>query len=129
MPWAYLINDQNDEDTFQTCYQKELQKINQKELRIGKIIKIKVDKLQVKWTEYDNLFNSWIDKKDMVQMNECFPETKSSKKNVKNELDLSNYAKKKNRFKNAASVDILDFANKTDLTNIKSDIDKLDIDK
>ena len=45
MPWAYLINDQNDEDTFQTCYQKELQKINQKELRIGKIIKIKVDKL------------------------------------------------------------------------------------
>ena len=95
MPWAYLINDQNDEDTFQTCYQKELQKINQKELRIGKIIKIKVDKLQVKWTEYDNLFNSWIDKKDMVQMNECFPETKSSKKNVKNELDLSNYAKKK----------------------------------
>ena len=65
----------------------------------------------------------------MVQMNECFPETKSSKKNVKNELDLSNYAKKKNRFKNAASVDILDFANKTDLTNIKSDIDKLDIDK
>ena len=75
------------------------------------------------------MFNSWIDKKDMVQMNECFPETKSSKKNVKNELDLSNYAKKKNRFKNAASVDILDFANKTDLTNIKSDIDKLDIDK
>ena len=62
-------------------------------------------------------------------MIECFPETKSSKKNVKNELDLSNYAKKKNRFKNAASVDILDFANKTDLTNIKSDIDKLDIDK
>ena len=65
----------------------------------------------------------------MVQMIECFPETKSSKKNVKNELDLSNYAKKKNRFKNAASVDILDFANKTDLTNIKSDIDKLDINK
>ena len=56
-------------------------------MRIGKIIKIKVDKLQVKWTEYDNLFNSWIDKKDMVQMNECFPETKSSKKNVKKELD------------------------------------------
>ena len=75
------------------------------------------------------MFNSWIDKKDMVQMNECFPETKSSKKNVKNELDLSNYSKNKNRFKTAASVDILDFANKTDLTNIKSDIDKLDIDK
>ena len=75
------------------------------------------------------MFNSWIDKKDMVQMNECFPETKSSKKNVKNELDLSNYAKNKNRFKTAASVDILDFANKTDLTNIKSDIDKLDINK
>ena len=45
---------------------KELQKINQKEFRIEKIIKRKGDKLNVKWKGYDNSFNSWIDKKDLV---------------------------------------------------------------
>ena len=45
---------------------KELQKINQKEFRIEKIIKRKGDKLYVKWKGYDNSFNSWIDKKDLV---------------------------------------------------------------
>ena len=45
---------------------KELQKINQKEFRIEKIIKRKGDKLNVKWKGYDNSFNSWMDKKDLV---------------------------------------------------------------
>ena len=45
---------------------KELQKINQKEFRIEKIIKRKGDKLYVKWEGYDNSSNSWIDKKDLV---------------------------------------------------------------
>ena len=34
--------------------------------RIEKVIKKKVDKLLVKWKGYDNSFNSWIDKKDLV---------------------------------------------------------------
>ena len=29
-------------------------------------MKIRGDKLYVKWKGYDNLFNSWIDKKDIV---------------------------------------------------------------
>ena len=41
-------------------------KTNQKEFRIEKAIKRKCDKLYVKWKHYDNLFNSWIDKKDKV---------------------------------------------------------------
>ena len=45
---------------------KELQKTNQKEFRIEKVIKSKGDKLYVKWKGYGNSFNSWIDKKDLV---------------------------------------------------------------
>ena len=45
-----------------TFYEKELQKIDQQEFRIEKVIKKKGDKLYVKWRRYDNSFNSCIDK-------------------------------------------------------------------
>ena len=45
-------------------YEKELQKIDQQEFRIEKVIKKKGNKFYVKWKGYDNSFNSWIDKKD-----------------------------------------------------------------
>ena len=48
VPWTYVINDLNDEEIIGTFYEKELQKINQKEFRIEKIIKRKGDKLYVK---------------------------------------------------------------------------------
>ena len=51
---------------FGTFYEKELQKANQKEYRIGKVIKEKGNKLYVEWKGYDNSFNSWIDKKGLV---------------------------------------------------------------
>ena len=57
----HVINDLNGEEI-----EKELQKTNQKEFRIEKVIKRKVDKLYVKWKGYDNSFDSWIDKKDLV---------------------------------------------------------------
>ena len=42
-------------------------KKNYKEkFRIEKLIKGKEDKLYVKWKGYDNSFNSWINKKDIV---------------------------------------------------------------
>ena len=47
-------------------YENELQKANQKEFRIEKVIKRKGDKLYVKWKGYNNFFNCWIDKKDIV---------------------------------------------------------------
>ena len=46
---------------------KELQKTNQQEFRIDKLIKRKGDKLYVKWKDYDHSFNSWIDKKDLLK--------------------------------------------------------------
>ena len=45
---------------------KIAKKANQKELRIEKVIKRKGDKLYVKWKGYNNLFNSWIGKKDIL---------------------------------------------------------------
>ena len=59
MPWTYVINDLNDEGTTGTFYEKELQKTNQQEFR-------KDDKLYLKWKGYNNSFNSWINKKDLV---------------------------------------------------------------
>ena len=49
------------------CFtKKNYNKMNQKELRVGKVIKRKGDKLYVKWKGYDGCFNSWTDKKDIV---------------------------------------------------------------
>ena len=66
VPWTYVINDLNGEEIIGIFYEKELQKTNQKEFRIEKVIKRKGDKLYVKWKGYNNSFNSWIDKKDLV---------------------------------------------------------------
>ena len=61
-------------------------------------------------------------------MSEYFPKPKSLEANVKVELDLSNYATKAD-LKNAIVLAISDFAKETDLANLKSNVNKLDIDK
>ena len=66
VPWTYVIDYLNGEEITGTFYEKELQMIDQQEFRIEKVIKKKTDKLYVKWKGYDNSFNSWIDKKDLV---------------------------------------------------------------
>ena len=63
VPWTYVIIDLNGEEIVGTFYEKELQKTNQKEFRIEKVIKRKGNKLYVKWKGYNNYFNTWIDKK------------------------------------------------------------------
>ena len=67
VPWTDVINDLNGEEITGTFYEKELQKTNQEELRIEKVIKRKGDKIYVKSKGYDNSFNSWIDKKDLIK--------------------------------------------------------------
>ena len=64
--WTYLVNDLNGEEIVGTFSEKELQKTNQEEFRIAKMIKRKGNKLYVQWEGYNNSFNSWIDKKDIV---------------------------------------------------------------
>ena len=66
VPWTYVLNDLNGEEIIGTFYENELQKTMQNEFRIEKVIERKGDKLYVKWKDYDNSFNSWIDKKDIV---------------------------------------------------------------
>ena len=61
-------------------------------------------------------------------MSEYFLKRKFLRANVKVQLNLSNYATKSD-LRNARDVDTLYFAKKTDLADLKSDVDKLDIDK
>ena len=65
--WTYVINDLNGEEIMGTFYEKELQKTNQEEFRIEKVIKRKGDKMYVKWKGYDNSLNGWIDEKDLIK--------------------------------------------------------------
>ena len=61
-------------------------------------------------------------------MSEYFSKPKSLREYVKVELDLSYYATKVN-LKNTKGVDTSDFDKKVDLAKLKSDVDKLNIDK
>ena len=61
-------------------------------------------------------------------MSEYFRQPISLGGKVKVELDLSNYAANAD-LKNATEVDTSKFAKKVDLINLKSNVDKLDIDK
>ena len=88
---------------------KNCKSANQKELRIKKTMKRKIDKIYVKWKGYDNSF-----KTGLIYLRE----------NMKVELDLSNYATKAD-LKEATNVNTSDFAKKTDLANLKSDLEKL----
>ena len=66
VPWTYIISDLNGEEIIGTFYESELQKTNQKEFRIEKVMKRKGDKLYIKWEGYDNSFINWIDKKNSI---------------------------------------------------------------
>ena len=49
VPSTYLINDLNGEEIIGTFHERKIQKTNQKEFRIEKVIKIKGDKLYLKF--------------------------------------------------------------------------------
>ena len=66
IPWTYVISDLNGKKITGSFYEKELQKTSREKFRIEKLIKRKGDKPHVKWKGYDNSFNSWIDKKDLI---------------------------------------------------------------
>ena len=67
VPWTLVINDLNGDEIIGTFYGKELQKTNQQEFRIEKVIQKKGNKLYVKWKGYDSSFNCWIDQKDLIK--------------------------------------------------------------
>ena len=61
-------------------------------------------------------------------MSQYFPPNRSSGNSIKVELDLSSYATKTD-LKIATHVDVSSFASKTNLPSLKTEVDKLDIDK
>ena len=61
-------------------------------------------------------------------MSQYFPPYNNSSKNIKVELDLSNYATKDD-VKNIAHVDVSSYATKTNLAALKTEGDKIDVDK
>ena len=61
-------------------------------------------------------------------MSQYFPSYNNSSKNIKVELDLSNYATKTD-LKNITHVDVSNYASKTNLAALKTKVDKIDTDK
>ena len=57
-----------------------------------------------------------------------YPRYKSSSNNIKVKLDLTNYATKTD-LKNITHVDVSSFASKTNLVALKTEVDKIDVDK
>ena len=61
-------------------------------------------------------------------MSTYYPPYKSSSKNIKVELDLSNYVTKDD-VKNITHVDVSSYATKTNLAALKTEVVKIDTDK
>ena len=61
-------------------------------------------------------------------MSTYYPPYKSSSNNIKVELDLTNYATKTD-LKNITHTDVSSFASKTNLSALKTEVDKIDVDK
>ena len=61
-------------------------------------------------------------------MSTYYPPYKSSSNNIKAELDLSNYATKKD-INDITHVDVSGFASKTNSAALKNEVDKIDVDK
>ena len=61
-------------------------------------------------------------------MTAYYPPYKTSSNNVKVELDLTNYATKTD-LKNITHVDVSSFASKSNLAALKTEVDKIDVDK
>ena len=64
-------------------YEKELQKTNQEEFRNEKLVKRKGNKVYAKWKGYNNSFNSWIDKNDLIKRANTFHHIEALEKTLK----------------------------------------------
>ena len=126
VPWTYLINDLNGEEIIGIFYEKELQKTNQEEFRIEKRNKEKRMS-----NRKDMMIHSVVGLiKWMLYKNESiFPKPyEPFGGDITVKVDLSNYATKSD-LKNATGIDTSSFALKSKLAILKTEVDKIDIDK
>ena len=68
-PITYKLEDLQGEEIKGTFYEPELQKTEQQIYRIEKVIKKEKGKSFVKWKGYSDKFNSWVDNKDLIDLN------------------------------------------------------------
>ena len=68
-PITYKLKDLKGEEIEGTFYEPELQKTEQQIYRIEKIIKKEKGRSFVKWKGYSDKFNSWVDNKDLIDLN------------------------------------------------------------
>ena len=68
-PITYKLEDLQGEEIEGTFYEPELQKTKQQIYRIEKIIKKEKGRSFVKWKGYSDKFNSWVDNKDLIDLN------------------------------------------------------------
>ena len=61
-------------------------------------------------------------------MSTYYPPYKNNSNNIKVKLDLANYATKDD-VKNITHVDVSSYASKTNLAALKTEVDKIDVDK
>ena len=108
-----------------------MQKTNQKEFRIEKVIKRKGNKLYVKWIGYDNSFKRHWMKFPCMKMSQYFPKPfRNFGGDINDKADLSKHAKKGD-IKIVTHVDTSGFALITQYKSLrlKTEVDKWDIDK
>ena len=60
------MRDLNGEEITGSFYENDLRKTNKSNLEQKKVLKRKGDKLYLKWKWYDNRFNSWNNKDDLI---------------------------------------------------------------
>ena len=68
IPVTYKITDYNREEIQGSFHEQKLQKMKQDIFRIENIIKQQGNKSLVKWLGYHDLFNSWVDNKDISKL-------------------------------------------------------------
>ena len=68
-PITYKLEDLQGEEIEGTFYEPELQKTKQQIYRIEKVIEKEKGRSFVKWKGYPDKFNSWVDNKDLIDLN------------------------------------------------------------
>ena len=109
--WTYVTSNLNGEEIIETFCEKELQKTNQKEFRIGKVIKREGNSVII------HLIVGL--KKTLYKLSQYFPKLNHAKLSKEIKADL----------KQASGIDTSKLELKSNLANLKVEIDKIDVDK
>ena len=127
--WIYAISDLNGEQIAGSFYEKELQKASQEKIRIEKVLIKKVIKCMSNGKDTTIHLIVGLIKKTSYKNVSIFPKPfRSFGGNINVKIHLSNYTTKTD-LKNVTHDDTSNFALKPNWACLKTEVDKLDIDK